>query len=209
MRFLIVDDHAVVRRGLKEILQEQFAEAEFGEAGNAVEALKNIRKEFWDIVVLDITMPGRSGLDVLKDAKDIDPKLRFIVLTMHPEDRYAVRALRAGADGYLTKETVPRELVRAIKTVLAGRKYVSASLADRLASRLNERSQVAPHEELSDREYEVMLMIVLGKRVSDISEELSLSVKTVSTYRKRILQKMAMSSNAELTRYALDRKLVN
>jgi len=192
-----------------EILQEGFADAAFGEAGNAAEAMDQIRKQFWDVVVVDITMPGRSGLDVLKDAKDTDPKLRFIVLTMHPEDQYAVRALRAGADGYLTKETAPGELVKAVHTVLAGQKYVSASLADRLASRLDERSQAAPHEQLSDREYEVMLMVALGKRISDISEELSLSVKTVSTYRKRILDKMDMTTNAELTRYALDRKLVS
>lgn len=209
MRVLIADDHAVVRRGLMEILEEEFPAATFGEAADTPEALQQIRKHKWDVVVLDITMPGGSGLDVLRDSRSLHPNLPVLVLSMHPEEQYALRALKAGAAGYLTKETAPEELVAAIKTVLAGRKYVSASLAQDLAWRLEADSERPIHEALSDREHEVMLMIASGKTVSQVAEELSLSVKTVSTYRARILSKMGMKTNADLTRYAMENKLLD
>lgn len=209
MRFLIADDHAVVRRGLREILEEEIPGAEFGEAADTREALEQIRKHDWDVVVLDITMPGGSGLDVLRDSKGIRPNLAVLVLSMHPEDQYAVRALKAGAAGYLTKESAPEELVTAIRTILAGRKYVSASLAQGLALRLANGNDGPLHETLSDREHEVMLMLAAGTMVSHIAEELSLSVKTVSTYRTRILDKMGMKTNADLTRYAMENDLLD
>lgn len=208
MRVLIADDHAVVRRGLREILEEEFHGAEFGEAVDTREALEQIRKHDWDVVILDITMPGGSGLDVLRDSKGIRPNLAILVLSMHPEDQYAVRALKAGAAGYLTKESAPEELVTAIRTILAGRKYISASLAQGLALRLANDNDGPLHETLSDREHDVMLMIASGNTVSQIAEELSLSVKTVSTYRTRILNKMGMKTNADLTRYAMENDLL-
>ena len=207
-RILIADDHAVVRRGLREILEGEFKEAKFGEAQTAPEALAQVLKNDWDIVVLDITMPGGSGLQVLKDIKNARPKLPVLMLSMHPEDQYAVRTLKAGAAGYLTKETAPEELVSAVKMALAGQKYVSKSLAEGLAFRLANDYEGPLHEELSDREHQVMVMLASGKAVSEIAEELSLSVKTVSTYRSRILGKMKMKTNADLTRYAMENKLV-
>ena len=209
MRVLIADDHAVVRRGLREILEEEFPGAEFGEAADTREALEQIRKHDWDVIILDITMPGGSGLDVLRDSKGIRPNLAVLVLSMHPEDQYAVRALKAGAAGYLTKESAPEELVTALRTILAGRKYVSASLAQGLALRLANGNDGPLHETLSDREHEVMLMLAAGRMVSQIAEELSLSVKTVSTYRTRILDKMGMKTNADLTRYAMEHDLLD
>jgi two-component system, NarL family, invasion response regulator UvrY len=208
MRILIADDHAVVRRGLKQILADEFKKADVGEAGNAREALDRIRKENWDAVVLDITMPGRSGLEALKEIKEIKPRLPVLVLSMHPEDQFAVRVLKSGAAGYMTKESAPDELVGAIKKVLAGGRYVSAALAEKMASYLAIDTLKPPHERLSDREFLVLRMIASGKTVSQIAGELTLSVKTVSTYRTRILEKMAMASNAELTHYAIKSQLV-
>jgi two-component system invasion response regulator UvrY len=208
MRILIADDHAVVRRGLKQILADEFKKADFGEASNAREALDRIRKEKWDTVVLDITMPGRSGLEALKEIKEARPKLPVLVLSMHPEDQFAVRVLKSGASGYMTKESAPEELVGAVKKVLGGGRYVSAALAEKMASYLAIDTPKPPHERLSDREFVVLRMIASGKTVSRIAAELSLSVKTVSTYRTRILEKMAMTSNAELTHYAIKNQLV-
>jgi len=208
MRILIADDHAVVRRGLKQILADEFKQAHFGEAANAREALDRLRKENWDAVVLDITMPGRSGLEALKEIREEKPKLPVLVLSMHPEDQFAVRVLKSGASGYMTKESAPEELVGAIKKVLAGGRYVSPSLAEKMASYLAIDTPKAPHERLSDREFVVLRMIASGKTVSQIAEELSLSVKTVSTYRTRILEKMGMKSSAELTHYAFKYSLV-
>ena len=207
-RILIVDDHSVVRRGLKQILVDEFKKAEFGEASNVGEALERVRKEAWDAVVLDITMPGRSGLEALKEIKEAKPKLPVLVLSMHPEDQFAVRVLKSGASGYMTKESAPEELVGAIKKVLAGGRYVSAVLAEKMASYLAIDTPKPPHERLSDREFVVLRMIASGKTVSQIAEELSLSVKTVSTYRTRILEKTGMMSNAELTHYAIKNQLV-
>ena len=209
MRILITDDHAVVRQGLKLILADHFHKAVFGEARNATEALARVWKQRWDVVVLDITMPGRSGLEVLKEIKRSRPKLPVLILSMHPEDQFAVRLLKAGASGYLTKESAGEELVSAIKKVVAGGRYISPALAERIASYLTIDVQKAPHERLSDREFLILRMIASGKQVSQIARELALSVATVSTYRARILEKMDMKNNAELTHYALQKELVN
>lgn len=209
MRILIADDHAVVRCGLKEILAEEFQPAEFGEAEDGPQTLRLIMKQKWDVVLLDITMPGMNGLEVLKNLKSMRPNLPVLMLSMHPEDQYAVRALKAGASGYLTKETAPEELVAAVTKALARQKYVSPSLAEGLALRLADGCEGPLHQKLSDREYEVMVMLASGKTASEISEEMSLSVKTVSTYRSRILEKMKMKTNADLTRYAMENKLVD
>ena len=208
MKILITDDHAVVRQGLKQILLEEFTRAEFGEATNAQEAIDRVWKEHWDVVVLDITMPGRSGLEVLKEIKKSRPKLPVLVLSMHPEDQFAVRILKIGASGYMTKESAPNELVGAVKKVIAGGRYVSPSLAEKMASYLAIDVQTPPHERLSDREFLVLRLIASGKTPTAIAKELALSVKTISTYRMRILEKMNMSNNAQLTHYAIQNQLV-
>jgi two-component system invasion response regulator UvrY len=209
MRILLADDHAVVRHGLKQILADEVRRAVFGEARNAQEALNRVWKENWDVVVLDITMPGRSGLEVLREIKKSRPKLPVLVLSMHPENQFAVRVLKRGASGYMTKESAPEELVGAIRKVLAGGRYVSNSLAEKLATYLaGGDSQKPPQELLSDREFQVLRLIASGKIVSEIARELSLSVKTISTYRTRILEKMGMKNNAELMHYAMQHQLV-
>jgi DNA-binding NarL/FixJ family response regulator len=209
MKILITEDHAVVREGLKLILADHFRKAVFGEARNATEALARVWKEKWDVVVLDITMPGRSGLEVLKEIKRSRPKLPVLILSMHPEDQFAVRLLKAGAAGYLTKESAGEELVGAIRKVVAGGRYISPALAERMASYLTIDVRKAPHERLSDREFLILRMIASGKQVSQIAKEISLSVATVSTYRARILEKTDMKNNSELTRYALEKELVD
>jgi DNA-binding NarL/FixJ family response regulator len=208
MRILIADDHAVVRQGIKQILADDFKKATFGEARTAQEALTKIWKEKWDVVILDITMPGRSGLEVLKELKNLRPKLPVLVLSMHPEDQFAVRVLKAGASGYMTKESAPEELVGAIKKVLAGGRHVSAALAEIMAAYITIDDKRPAHELLSNREFQVLRLIASGKTVSQIAKEISLSVRTVSTYRTRILEKMALKSNAELTHYAFQHQLV-
>lgn len=208
MRILIADDHAVVRRGLQQIMADAFEDISVGEATNAEEVLDLIRQENWDVVILDISMPGRSGLDALKEIKKDRPNLPVLVLSIHPEDQFATRVLRAGASGYMTKETIPDELVNAINKVRSGGKYVSERLAEKLALDLErEVDGVAPHQRLSDREYEVLLFIAQGFTISEIADRLSLSVKTISTYRARILEKMNLKSNAALIRYAIEHKL--
>jgi DNA-binding NarL/FixJ family response regulator len=208
MRILIADDHAVVRRGLRQILAENFKRATIGEAANSQEALERVWKEPWDIVILDLTMPGRSGLDVLKEIKRSRPKLPVLILSMHPEDQFAVRLLKAGASGYMTKECAAEELVGAVNKAVAGGRYVSLALAEKLASLIVHDVQAAPHESLSDREFMILRMIASGKPVSAIARELSLSVKTVSTYRARLLEKMSLSNNSELVHYAFQYGLV-
>jgi two-component system, NarL family, invasion response regulator UvrY len=208
MKILITDDHAVVRQGLKQILAEEFTRAEFGQAASAQEAIDLVWKENWDVVVLDITMPGRSGLEVLKEIKKSRPKLPVLVLSMHPEDQFAVRLLKIGASGYMTKESAPNELVGAVKKVMAGGRYVSPSLAEKMASYLAIDVQTPPHERLSDREFLVLRLIASGKTPTAIAKDLGLSVKTISTYRMRILEKMGMANNAELTHYAIQNNLV-
>lgn len=181
----------------------------FGEARNAHEALTRAAKEKWDVMILDITMPGRSGLEVLREIKRLRPKLPVLVLSMHPEDQFAVRLLKAGAAGYLTKESAGDELVGAIEKVVAGGRYISPALAERMASYLDIDVQKPPHERLSDREFLILRMIGSGRTVSQIAKELSLSVKTISTYRARLLEKMDMKTNAEVTHYAIQNQLVN
>jgi two-component system, NarL family, invasion response regulator UvrY len=207
MKILLADDHAVVRHGLKQILTDAFKRATYGEARNAQEALELVWKQDWDVVVLDITMPGRSGLEVLREIKHSKPRLPVLVLSMHPENQFAVRVLKSGASGYMTKESAPDELVGAVKKVLAGGRYVSTALAENLAASLSV-NQRAPQEKLSDREFQVLRLIASGKIATDIARELSLSVKTISTYRTRILEKMGMKNNAELMHYAIQHRLV-
>ena len=208
IRILIVDDHVMIRQGLRQILTDAFPKAVFGEASSGNEALEQVGKNRWDIVLLDITMPGKSGVDVLKQIVDAQPNIAVLVLSMHPEEQYAVRVLKSGAAGYITKNTASEEVIGAVKKVLAGGKYVSAALAEALASSLNAPAGKAPHEVLSDREYQVMRLIALGKSVKEIAFELSLSVKTISTYRTRIMEKTKLKTNADIIRYAVHEKLV-
>jgi DNA-binding NarL/FixJ family response regulator len=208
MKILIVDDHTVVRQGLRHVLADEFRRAEFGEARNAQEALNRVWKDKWDVVVLDITMPGRSGLEVLREIKHSKPKLPVLVLSMHPEDQFAVRVLKSGASGYMTKESASEELVGAVKKIVQGGRYVSPSLAEKMAMYLTLDPKKPPHESLSDREFQVMRLIASGKTVREIAEENSLSVKTVRTYRQRIFEKMSLKRNAELTRYAIEHALL-
>ena len=198
----------MVRQGLKLILADHFKHAVFGEARNAQEAFTRVAKEKWDVAVLDVTLPGRSGLEVLKEIKRLRPKMPVLILSMHPEDQFAVRMLKTGAAGYLTQESAGEELVGAIEKVVAGGRYISSSLAERMATYLDMDVQKAPHERLSNREFLILRMIASGKAVSQIAKELSLSVKTISTYRARLLEKMDMKNNAELTHYAMQKSLV-
>jgi two-component system invasion response regulator UvrY len=209
MRILLIDDHALVRQGLKLILADHFPRAVFGEARNAQEGLHRVWKEKWDVAVLDITMPGRGGLEVLREIKRSRPKLPVLILSMHPEDQFAVRMLKAGAAGYVTKGSAAEELVGAIKKVLEGGRYVSPKLAEQMAAYLDIDVKKAPHERLSNREFLILRLIASGKSVGEISKELSLSVSTVSTYRSRILGKMDMKNNAQITHYALQKGLVD
>jgi len=208
IKILIADDHAIVREGLKQIVAETSDIVVADEASTGHEVLYKVRDNDYDVVVLDISMPGGDGLNILKQIKREIPKLAVLVLSMHPEEQYAVRVLKAGAAGYLTKESAPDELITAIRRVSTGRKYVSSSLAEKLALDLARDKEKARHETLSDREYQVMCMIASGKKVKEIAEELCLSVKTISTYRSRVLYKMRMKNNAELMHYAIKQGLV-
>jgi len=208
IKILIADDHVIVREGLKKIIADEIDMTVADEAGNGQEALEKVWAYNYDVVLLDISMPGRSGLDILKQVKSEKPELPVLILSMHPEEQYAVRVLKAGASGYLTKESAPDELITAIRKVSSGRKYVTASLAEKLAFDLGSNTEKQLHEILSDREFQVMCKIANGKTVKDIGDELSLSVKTISTYRTRILEKMKMKNNAQLTHYAIQNKLV-
>ena len=205
---LIADDHPVVRKGLKDVLLDEFPNAEFGEAQDAEEALRKIKEKKWDILILDINMPGRSGLDVLYQLKDENNKTPVLVLSMHLEEQIAVRILKLGGFGYICKESPETELIKAIHHILGGRKYITPSLAEQLATQLDNDHTKAPHELLSDREYQTLLLIALGKTVSQIAEQLSLGVPTISTYRARILEKMGMKTNADLVSYAIHNKLI-
>lgn len=209
MRILIADDHELVRRGLKETLNEAFSRVIFGEANTAQETLASVARQDWDVVILDISMPGKSGLDILDDLHRMRPRLPILLLSMHPERQYARRALKSGAAGYLTKETVADELKEAVRRVQAGGRYVSAKLAEELAFDLGRRGDVPAHELLSDREFQVLRMIASGMTVKQIADDIALSVKTVSTYRSRILEKTGMKTTAELIRYALQSGLVD
>ena len=208
LKILIADDHAIVREGLKQILADVPDMVVAGEAASGNQVLEMIRKERWDLALLDITMPGGNGLDTLKQLKKEKPELPVLMLSMYPEEQYAVRSIKAGVSGYLTKESAPEELIAAIRKVAQGGKYISASLSEKLATYLETDADKPLHELLSDREYEVVLMIAAGKTVSQIAEELSLSVKTISTNRTRALRKMGMSNNSEITYYAMKHGLV-
>ncbi len=207
IRVLIADDHALIRVGMQQIVKEQAPFMEVAEAANGQEVLDMINAGPWDCLVLDISMPGRSGLDILNEVHHLRPHLPVLILSMHPEDQYAIRVLKAGAAGYLSKESALEELVGAIQRVVGGGKYVSATLAEKLAMGLSGDLGTLPHEALSDREFTVLLMIGGGKSVSEIGDDLGLSVKTISTYRSRILEKMNLKTNADLIRYVIDHEL--
>ncbi|MDX6443174.1 MAG: hypothetical protein QOH71_248 [Blastocatellia bacterium] len=208
-RILIVDDHEIVRDGIRKMLDEQPGAVTFGQAGTAAEALDLARDEEWDVAVLDLSLGGRSGLEALKDLKQIRPRLPVLILSMHAEEHYARRAFKGGAAGYITKDSPRAELLHAIKTVIKGGRYVSPALANKLVFDIERGTDRPPHEDLSNRELEVIKLIGSGKTVTEIAGILSLSDKTISTYRARILQKLQMKTSAELTRYAIQNKLVD
>ncbi len=208
IRALVADDHAVVRRGLAEVLSEASDIVVQGEARSCQEALEKIRQDDWDVVVLDLNFPDGSGLDVLREVKRERPKLPVLILTICSEDQFAVRALRSGASGYLTKESAPEELIQAVRKVVAGGRYVSPGLAERLALMMGQDADRPAHDQLSEREYQVFRLLAGGRIVSQIAEELHLSVKTISTYRSRVLEKMDLRTNAELIVYAVRNHLV-
>lgn len=208
IKILIADDHVIIREGIKKIISDEIDMTVTAEAANGQEVLECVWAHNFDVILLDISMPGRSGLDILKQIKNDKPELPVLILSMHPEEQYAIRVFKAGASGYLTKESAPDELITAIRKVSSGRKYVTASLAEKLAFDLSSNIDKQLHETLSDREFQVICMIANGKTVKDIGEELSLSVKTISTYRTRILDKMKMKNNAQLTHYAIQNNLV-
>jgi DNA-binding NarL/FixJ family response regulator len=208
IKVLVADDHAVVRRGLRQILAETPDILVGGEACNVAEVRQLAGEQRWDVVVLDINMPGGSGLELLAELRRLSPCPRVLVLTVYPEDQYAVRAIRAGAAGFLTKESAPEKLIEAVRKIAAGGRYVSPELAETLASLVAGEGDGAAHERLSDREFEVFKMLASGRTVSQVAHELTLSVKTVSTHRMRILKKMEMKTNAELTHYAMRNRVV-
>jgi len=207
LRILIVDDHPIVRQGLRQTLADAADIREIGEAAHGPQAIDLVRQSSWDAVVLDIGLPGRGGIEILKDIKRERPRLPVLILSMHPEDQYAIRALRAGAAGYITKETAPEKLLEAIRKVTTGGRFISAELAERLAAELTVDVPGPPHASLSDREFEVLRLIGSGLSVGDIADRLSLSAKTVSTYRARVLDKMRMKNNAELMQYVVTNRL--
>jgi two-component system, NarL family, invasion response regulator UvrY len=208
MKIIIVDDHELIREGIKKVAAKESDIEVTGEASNSVELFELLDKHEADIVLLDISLPGRSGIDIITDIKIKAPDTKILILTMHPEDRFAVQALKAGASGYITKNNASKSLVSALRKISDGRKYISSNLAEQLASELELNYEKPPHESLSTREFEVMRLIVEGKAVRDIAEILSISANTVASYRSRILEKMKMKTNAEIIRYALENKLM-
>ena len=206
-RILLVDDHAVVRQGLAQILRQTMPRAKFGEAGTAAQALDLVRRREWNIVLLDITLPDRNGLEVLKDIRQLAPDLPVLILTMHPEEQLAVRALKAGAAGYVTKNTASEVITHAVGKVLAGGRYITESLADTLANEVGKGADRMPHERLSDREFEVFGLLARGHNVKDVAAQFGISVQTVSTYRARVLDKMGLRTNAELVQYGIRNRL--
>jgi DNA-binding NarL/FixJ family response regulator len=208
-RILIADDHAIVRKGLKETLEEELGQVSFGEAANGQQVLEAVWKQKWDLLLLDIGMEGRNGLEVLEEIRKNRPNLPVLILSMYPEGEFAVRALRLGAAGYVNKQSAPEELTSAVSRVLAGGRYISAKLGEQLAAEMQRDSQHPPHCALSNRELQVMRMVASGKSLKEIAECLSISVKTVGTYHTRLLEKMGMKSDVEIARYALLNKLVD
>ena len=207
-RILIADDHPAIRKGVKLILENEYSEVEFGEASNAAEVFRKVKEKDWDILILDMDMPGRNGLEVLKQLKDEKADIPVLIFSMHPEEQVAIRAIKSGASGYLAKDSADTELTKAVQLILSGRKYITPTLAEQLAAQLENPLDKSPQQLLSDREYETLLLIAKGKTVSQIAKELSLGVPTVSTYRARILEKMGMKNNAELINYAIRNNLV-
>ncbi len=208
-RILIADDHEIVRRGLRQILTDEFPKLQVGDAANARDAVEAVRKQAWDAVLLDINMPGRSGLDVLEELKRLRPVMPVVVLTAFPEADYAVRAFKLGASGYVSKESASDELLAALRKALAGGRYVTASLAEKLAASVAGDAPSAPHETLSNRELQVLRLIAQGRTIKEVAAELALSEKTIGTYRTRISEKMGLSTNVELARYAFQHKLAD
>jgi DNA-binding NarL/FixJ family response regulator len=208
MRILLVDDHAVVRRGLKHLLAEEFCEAVFGEAENTPQALELLARQRWSLVLLDINLPGRGGLEILEEVKRLQPRCAVLVLSVHPEEEFAVVSFKLGASGYVTKESAADELVSAVNKVLAGGRYVSAALAEKLAVDLGQPEATAPHEALSARELEVLRLVARGRTSKEIASQLALSEKTIGTYRARISEKLGLSTSMELVRYALKHRLI-
>ena len=208
IKIIIADDHAIVREGLKQIVAEEKDMLVCGEAEDANSLMELLKKEKWSLVVLDINMPGKSGLEALKDIKQLYPELPVLILSMFSEDQYGLRAIKAGASGYLKKVSATTELVAAIRKIVSGRKYINSTLAEKLAENLGSDKNNFLHEKLSDREYQIMCSIALGKSAEEIAEELSLSINTIYTYRNRILEKMSLKSNVELTQYAIQNKLI-
>ena len=208
IRILVADDHTVVRRGLRQILLEGFPGALVEEVGDAEDLIKNVVKSTWDVVISDLSMPGRSGLDALQQIKQLHPNLPVLILSIHPEEQYALRVLKSGASGYLSKDMAPDELVNAVKKVMLGKKYITAAVAEKLAATLDQDHNKPLPEYLSDREFNVLKMLAAGRSVSEIAESLFLSVTTVSTYRSRIMAKMNLKNNAELTLYSMEHKLL-
>lgn len=208
IRVLIADDHAIVRKGLKQLLLEEFPSAKVEEVGDAEKLIQRTIQDEWDIVICDLSMPGRSGLDALRQIKQLNPSLPVLIMSVHPEDQYALRVLKAGASAYLGKDTVHNELIKAIHMARLGKKYITPSIAEKLADAFENDLGKESHQLLSDREFDVFKLLASGKSTSDIATQLSLSITTVSTYRARILEKMTMHSNAEMTRYALEKGLI-
>jgi DNA-binding NarL/FixJ family response regulator len=208
IRILIADDHAIVRKGLKQLLLEEYPSATVEEVSDAETLIKKTITSEWDIVICDLSMPGRSGLDALRQIKQSSPQLPVLIMSMHPEDQYALRVLKAGASAYLGKDTIHDELINAIHTARLGKKYITPSIAEKLADAFENDTEKDNHAALSDREFDVFKLIAAGKSVSEIANQFSLSITTVSTYRSRILEKMNMRSNAEMTRYALEKGLI-
>lgn len=208
IRVLIADDHAIVRKGLKQLLLEEYPSAEIVEVGDAETLIKETITKEWDVVICDMTMPGRSGLDALRQIKQTTPSLPVLIMSMHPEDQYALRVLKAGASAYLRKDTIHEDLIKAIQVARMGKKYITPSIAEKLADAFENDTEKENHQLLSDREFDVFKLLAAGKSVSEIASQFSLSITTVSTYRSRILEKMSMHSNAEMTRYALEKGLI-
>ncbi len=208
MKILIADDHAIVRKGLVEMLREEFPTSQIKEVGSSAEVMEEIKNHVWDIILLDISMPGKNGIETLKQIRSSGYKVPVLMLSMHPEEQYAIRVLKAGGSGFLNKQSATDELLAAVHQVLSGRKFITPNIAERLAGSLNEKSHKVLHESLSDREMQVLQYIASGKSVSEIANEISLSVNTISTYRTRILEKLNLNNNSELTRYAMENNLV-
>ncbi|MEX6690015.1 response regulator transcription factor [Danxiaibacter flavus] len=208
VRILIADDHAIVRRGLRHIIHEEYPFAEIGEASDAEELVKKVIAQNWDVVICDLNMPGRSGIDAVKQIRQSFSKLPILIMSVYPEDQYAIRSLKAGAAGYLSKVSIHYDLIKAIQTVLNGKKFITPAIAEKVLDAFSNEHTGPPHESLSDREFEVFKLLATGKTISEIAHQLSLSGNTVSTYRSRVLDKMHLQSNADMTRYALERKLI-